>query len=61
MKTNRLIAKVAALCLLCWETFGSAQTTRADAEKDPVLKAMLDELDRSMTHLQLSGFEKPYF
>ncbi|HXS77422.1 MAG TPA: metallopeptidase TldD-related protein [Terracidiphilus sp.] len=39
----------------------SAQTTRADAAKDPVLKAMLDELDRSMTHLQLSGFEKPYF
>jgi len=39
----------------------TAQTTRADAEKDPVLKAMLDELDRSMTHLQLPGFEKPYF
>ena len=38
-----------------------AQTMRADAEKDPVLKAMLDELDRSMTHLQLPGFEKPYF
>ncbi|MBS1802637.1 MAG: peptidase U62 [Acidobacteria bacterium] len=39
----------------------SAQTTRADAEKDSVLKAMLEELDRSMTHLQLPGFEKPYF
>lgn len=38
-----------------------AQTTRADAEKDPVLKAMLEELDRSMTHLQLPGFSKPYF
>src|SRR5258707_7783777 len=38
-----------------------AQNTRADAEKDPVLKAMLDELDRSMAHLQLPGFEKPYF
>ncbi len=38
-----------------------AQSTRADAEKDPVLKAMLDELDRSMTHLQLPGFEKPFF
>jgi TldD protein len=42
-------------------TGASAQTTRADAEKDPVLKAMLDELDRSMAHLQLPGFEKPYF
>lgn len=39
----------------------SAQTTRADAEKDPILKAMLEELDRSMAHLQLTGFEKPYF
>ena len=39
----------------------SPQTTRADAEKDPVLKAMLEELDRSMTHLQLAGFSKPYF
>ena len=38
-----------------------AQVTRADAEKDPVLKAMLNELDRSMAHLQLPGFEKPYF
>ena len=39
----------------------SAQATRAEAEKDPVLKAMLEELDRSMAHLQLPGFEKPYF
>ncbi len=39
----------------------SAQATRAEAEKDPVLKAMLEELDRSMTHLQLPGFEKPFF
>ena len=38
-----------------------AQASRADAERDPVLKAMLDELDRSMAHLQLPGFEKPYF
>jgi len=38
-----------------------AQQTRADAEKDPVLKAMLTELDRSMSQLQLKGFEKPFF
>jgi len=38
-----------------------AQPTRADAEKDPVLKAMLTELDRSMSQLQLSGFAKPFF
>ncbi len=39
----------------------SAQQTRADAERDPVLKAMLTELDRSMVHLQLPGFAKPFF
>ena len=38
-----------------------AQQTRADAEKDPVLKAMLVELDRSMSELQLPGFAKPFF
>lgn len=37
------------------------QPTRADAEKDPVLKAMLAELDRSKSQLQLKGFEKPFF
>jgi predicted Zn-dependent protease len=39
----------------------AAQQTRADAEKDPVLKAMLEELDRSKSQLQLPGFEKPFF
>ena len=39
----------------------AAEPTRADAEKDPVLKAMLEELDRSMAQLRLEGFEKPYF
>jgi predicted Zn-dependent protease len=38
-----------------------AQQTRADAEKDPVLKAMLEELDRSMSQLQLPGFARPFF
>jgi predicted Zn-dependent protease len=38
-----------------------AQQTRADAEKDPILKAMLEELDRSMNQLQLKGFAKPFF
>jgi TldD protein len=33
----------------------------ADAQQDPVLKAMLEELDRSKQQLQLQGFEKPYF
>jgi TldD protein len=49
-----------AACL-CVPSLSIAQPTRADAEKDPVLKAMLEELDRSMTQLQLKGFEKPFF
>ena len=38
-----------------------AQPTRAEAEKDPIFKAMLSELDRSMASLQLPGFQKPFF
>jgi predicted Zn-dependent protease len=37
------------------------QPTRADAEKDPVLKAMLTELDRSKNQLQLKDVAKPFF
>jgi predicted Zn-dependent protease len=39
----------------------AAQQTRSDAEKDAVLKAMLAEMDRSMSQLQLKGFAKPFF
>ena len=39
----------------------AAGPTRADAEKDPVLKSMLEELDRSRSQLRLEGFEKPFF
>ena len=49
-----------AACL-CAPIPTAAQQTRADAEKDPVLKAMLTELDRSMSQLQLPGFAKPFF
>jgi predicted Zn-dependent protease len=56
---------LAALALLAVFLFAAtatnAQPTRADAEKDPVLKAMLTELDRSMSQLQLQGFAKPFF
>ena len=38
-----------------------AQSTRADAEHDPILAAMLAELDRSTSQLQLPGFQKPFF
>jgi predicted Zn-dependent protease len=49
-----------AACL-CGPVLRAAQPTRADAEKDPVLKAMLQELDRSKSQLQLKGFEKPFY
>ena len=38
-----------------------SQPTRADAEKDPVLKAMLTELDRSKNQLQLKDVARPFF
>jgi predicted Zn-dependent protease len=51
----------ACLCAPCFSAAQTAAATRADAEKDPVLNAMLTELDRSMTQLQLPGFAKPFF
>jgi predicted Zn-dependent protease len=37
------------------------QPTRADAERDPVLKAMLTELDRNQKRLELKDAARPYF
>ncbi|MGB7987733.1 MAG: peptidase U62, partial [Terracidiphilus sp.] len=59
-----LIRPIAATVLLTVSLIASAraaQPTRADAEKDPVLKAMLTELDRSKNDLQLKDFQKPFF
>jgi predicted Zn-dependent protease len=58
------IRPITATALLAVSLFASAQApqpTRADAEKDPVLKAMLTELDRSKSELQLKDFQKPFF
>jgi hypothetical protein len=65
MNPIRSIAFLAGAGLLAVCLSASAQTatqpTRAAAEKDPVLKAMLEELDRSKSQLQLQGLEKPFF
>jgi TldD protein len=59
---HRLIAGIALFAFGVFTPASlPAQQTRADAEKDPVLKAMLTEMDRSMSQLQLPGFAKPYF
>ncbi len=65
MRRNGSILWVVGLGLLSLSLsaprLAAAQQTRAEAEKDPVLKAMLEEMDRSMSQLQLKGFEKPFF
>jgi len=63
MNLSRRFTTLAAVGLLTASVCASAhaQQTRADAEKDPLFKAMLTELDRSMSHLQLTGFAKPFF
>jgi hypothetical protein len=70
MNPIRSIANLAGAGLLatllaggCLSASGqtATQQTRANAEKDPVLKAMLTELDRSQSQLQLKSFEKPFF
>src|SRR5580698_2527071 len=64
MNPMRSIAQCAGAgivaALLCAPSMTAAQQTRADAEKDPILKAMLAEMDRSMSQLQLKGFAKPF-
>lgn len=65
MKLNRSVGDLLGFgflaCCLLSPAFGSAQQTRAGAEKDPLFKAMLIELDRSMSQLELPGFAKPFF
>src|SRR6266700_507295 len=60
---SRTLMTCAAILGVCFfaPTGLSAQPTRTDAEKDPIFKAMLQELDRSKNDLQLKGFEKPFF
>jgi predicted Zn-dependent protease len=58
---NKRLAVSLSLLALAASTMGIAQQTRADAEKDPILKAMLTELDRNKDQLQLKGFAKPFF
>jgi predicted Zn-dependent protease len=64
MRAIRSVRALGAAALAAWLAIpmnAPAQQTRADAEKDPVLQAMLEELDRSMSQLQLPGFAKPFF
>jgi len=61
--SRRFGVGVMAVCLgaASFASGQGAKPTRADAEKDPLLKAMLTELNRSMSQLQLPGFAKPFF
>jgi len=58
-----LLAAACSLLLSFGPATGRAQqpNTRAQAEEDPILKAMLVELGRNQKRLQLEGSEKPYF
>jgi predicted Zn-dependent protease len=62
MRFTKILTATGLLLLASFaSSSASAQPTGTEAEKDPVLKAMLTELDRSRAHLQLPGFEKPFF
>lgn len=55
------VASVLALALISTLHAQQPSTSPDDAKKDPILSAMLAELERSKQHLQLEGFEKPYY
>lgn len=59
MRLRGVVAFVAAL-LVSAPCFAQS-SSQADAQKEPVLKAMLAELDRSKQQLQLQDFQKPFF
>ena len=55
---------LAALVMILAPLLAGAQqlsTSAADAQKDPVLKAMLDELNRSRQQLHFQDMQKPFF
>ncbi len=58
---KQIIAGLGLLAACLLSAHAASAQTRADAEKDPVLKAMLQEMDRSTSDLQLKGFAKPFF
>ncbi len=68
MRSARIVLVAMACAILCALSllpleFADAQTgsTPAEAEQDPILKAMLVELARNQSRLHLQNFEKPYF
>lgn len=63
-KDLRLLFASTCVALAIFSFAGSTPAvaqSRTDAEHDPVLKAMLQELDRSTSNLQLKSFTKPFF
>lgn len=59
------VLMIAGLCAAApfsaFEVCAQQAATRAQAEQDPILKAMLVELDRNLKGLELIGSAKPYF
>lgn len=61
LATSLVLLAGATFSLAAGPSSATPQSSRAEAEKDPVLSAMLVELDRNTTALQLKGFDKPFF
>lgn len=63
MKSRNRISILAALLAFAPLLAGAQQvsTSAADAQKDPILRAMLEEMDRSRDQLQLPSMQNPFF
>ena len=57
---SRLLCVTAALTLLSFSSAPAQGDALTDLEKTPLVRALSDELKRSMT-LQLPGMAKPYY
>jgi len=60
-KSRRKALWLSAWLALTSSVISTAQTGNSAVTTDPVFKAMVDELNRSIVQLQLSNLDKPYF
>jgi predicted Zn-dependent protease len=60
-RSRRKALWLSAYLALTSTVMSAAQTANPAVTADPVFKAMIDELNRSVVQLQLSNLDKPYF
>ena len=61
MKRELKVSATILLCLLCAGRIAAENALPKEAANDPILRAMLAEMDRSKAQLKLEGVSAPYY